>query len=131
MSKVRVYALTMDRHWGKVLQQVGDESLDVGVICCPDGYPNCLESLPTADPDALLLLDATGLKDVAGMVRRLRQRRWQHIVVVAADPTAKEANAVFKAGGHDYWRKTSDVNVVRSQVRAYVRRDSLPGIMLL
>lgn len=100
------------------MEQVGDESLEVSVITCPEGYPDCLENLPAADRGALLLLDATGLKDVAGMVRRLWQRRWQRIVVVAADPTAKEANAVFKAGGLDYWRKTLDADVIRSQVRA-------------
>lgn len=119
MSKVRVYALTVDPHWGKAVKQVEDASLEVVVVECPEGYPNCLESLPPAEPGALLLLDATGLADVAVMVRRLRQRRWQHIVVVAADPTAKEANAAFKAGASDYWGKTLDVGTLRSQVRAW------------
>ncbi len=127
MSKVRVYALTMDRAWGKMMEEVSDASFEVIPICCPEGYPNCLENLPSADHDALLLLDATGLRDVAGMVRRLRCLGWRFVVVVAADPTHKEAKAAFKAGASDYQSKTLSTSIVRSQVRTWAREAGFSG----
>ena len=117
-----VYAVTTDEYWRNILSQVGDETFRIETVYCPEGYPNCLENLPDAAPAALLLLDATGLPDVAGTVRRLRQRGWRYIVVVAADPSAHEARAVFKAGGHDYWAKASDASVARRQVQECLQK---------
>lgn len=122
MNKLGVYALTMDGRWGEMLTQIVDESFEITVMHCPEGYPDCLENLPEADPDALLLVDATGLPDVAGMVRRLRRRGWRHVVVIAADPTAKEANAAFKAGASDYGTKTLDRRTVLWQLGEWVRQ---------
>jgi len=121
MNTRHVYAVTTDEYWRNMLSEVEDETFRIETVYCPEGYPNCLENLPDADPAALLLLDATGLPDVGVMVRRLRQRGWRYIVVVAADPSAHEARAMFKAGGYDYWAKTSDASVARRQVQECLR----------
>jgi hypothetical protein len=42
---------------------------------------------------------------------------WPHVVVVAADPSVKEAHAVLQGNpGYDYWKKTYAASVIRADV---------------
>jgi len=118
----RVYAVTTDEHWRRALEQVSDASFRLDTLYCPEGYPGCLDRLPDADPGGLLLVDATGLPDVADTVRRLRERGWRYVVAVAADPSARETASVFKARGHDYWVKTFEVDRILRQVKDCLRQ---------
>lgn len=55
----------------------------------------------------IVMVDATGLKDVEGLVSDLRTQRPDiRIVVLTASPTWKRARAAFQAGAIDYLPKT-------------------------
>lgn len=122
MKQRGIYALSQDRYWLKALAQAADVGVTVKPIECPEGYPDCLEGLPPADPKALLLLDATGQSDVAILARLLRARGWPHIVVVAADPCSQEARSVLRERvADDYWRKTYAREAIWRDLRQYVQ----------
>ncbi|UCC65449.1 MAG: hypothetical protein JSV36_10570 [Anaerolineae bacterium] len=113
-----IYALSQDPFWLDAVAQAAATGVQVEPIPCPDGYPDCLQRLPEANPEALLLLDATGQEDVPFLARRLRERGWQHIVVVAADPCSKEARDVLKEQvARDYWTKTYARDAIRRDLR--------------
>jgi len=118
VERYQVYALGRDAYWLQAVARIADEAITVEPIRCPAAYPECLERLPTADRRALLLVDATGQPDVVGIVRGLRERGWQYVVVVAADPSWEEARAVLRGTvGHDYWEKSYVPDVIRRDVR--------------
>lgn len=120
MLKKRVYALARDSYWLQATKEAADESIEVEPIPCHTGYPECLETMPSADPESLLLVDATGHADVVGIVQGLLARGWRYIVVVAADPSWKEAHAVLKiAQGYDYWQKSYVPNCIRQKIRVW------------
>jgi hypothetical protein len=114
MKQHKVYALGRDTYWLEAVVEAAGEDVPMERIECPDDYPLCLERLPAADAQALLLVDATRQADVVELARQLGVRGWRHIVVVAADPTSKEARAVLRDGlAHDYWRKSYERQVIR------------------
>lgn len=117
MKGTQIYALGRDRYWLEAIGQVASERITIHSILCPEHIPECLERLPAADAKALLLLDATNQADVARTVRYLRLGGWQYIVVVAADPSWKEARNVLRPGlAYDYWDKSYNVPAIRSYV---------------
>lgn len=120
MRKYPVYAVGHDAHWLRAVAGLSDDQVTVEAILCTEEMS--LDRLPPADPAALLLLDATGLSDVAGTVRRLWERGWRQVAVVAADPSWREAHAVFLAvPEYDYWGKSYDPGAIRNAVREYLR----------
>lgn len=83
-------------------------------FACVGSYPEYLDHLPAADPKALLLIDATGQIKVEALVRKLREQSWQCVVVVAADPTPKEARALLRGkAAYDYWAKSYVPEAIR------------------
>lgn len=103
MHKRRMYAMSQDCHWLQVLRDLPDKLISGGKFYCSNDYPFCLNQLGEPDRNALLLIDATGQSNIAETVSQLRKQGWRYVVVVAADPSSKEAHAVFKeAGGYDY-----------------------------
>jgi hypothetical protein len=54
MNRRCVYALSQDRFWREAVAKVTIKDVVIKPIQCPDGYPDCLERLPKADPEALL-----------------------------------------------------------------------------
>lgn len=86
---------------------------------CPDDLTKCISALPAPDANAVLLVDASGQSDMEGAVALLRSRGWKYVIVVAADPSAKEAVSVLRRNvGYDYWEKTYDENDIRERVSA-------------
>ena len=66
------------------------------------GVPNA-----DAEPDGLIIIDATAVEDVEELVSRLRtERPERRIVVVTASPDWVHARAAFEAGAADYLPKT-------------------------
>jgi DNA-binding response OmpR family regulator len=121
MKRPNLYAVSQDRYWLEAIAQLADTGLAVEPLECVGGYPDCLQELPEAEPEALLLLDATGQSDVAHLSRLLRARGWQHVVVVAADPCSEEARAVLKErAADDYWHKTYARKAIQRDVDQYI-----------
>jgi hypothetical protein len=121
MKRPALYAVSRDRYWLEAIAQLADTGLVVEPLECSQGYPDCLQELPEASPEALLLLDATGQGDVAYLSRLLRARGWRHVVVVAADPCSEEARAVLKQGAaDDYWHKTYAREAIQRDVNQYI-----------
>ena len=113
----RVYALGEDRYWLKAISEAAGETIEVRTVPCPATYVECMELLPQADPGAILLVDTIRGLDMEDTVRKLRRRNWQYVVVVAADPSAKEARAVLQEGAaYDYWEKSYDHQAIRRQI---------------
>ena len=107
MNQHRVIAIGRDPYWLDAVAAATWAAVTVETIACPDEYPGCLDHLPPADAEALLLVDATAHADIATVTHTLRERGWRYTVVVAADPSTREARAVFREGGaYDYWPKS-------------------------
>lgn len=117
MTKTQVYALGRDIYWLEAMARIAGEALAVTAIPCPGNYPGCLDDLPPAEPGALLLVDATNQGDIPGIVQHLRQRGWAYVVVVAADPSWKEATEVLRGGAaYDYWPKSYKSSAIRGEI---------------
>ena len=114
MNPHRVIAIGRDPYWLNAVAAAAWPAVTVETIACPDAYPACLDHLPPADARALLLVDATGHADVAAVTHTLRSRGWRYAVVVAADPSTREARAVLREGGaYDYWPKSWSSKAIR------------------
>lgn len=89
------------------------------ILECPDELTKCISDLPAPDMNAVLLVDASGQGNMERAVALLRSRGWRYVIVVAADPSAKEAVSVLRRNvGYDYWEKTYDENDIRARVSA-------------
>jgi hypothetical protein len=127
VSERRVYAMGCDPYW---LRAVEDSAAGyaVAVATCPGSLAKCLDLLPEAGPTDLLLVDATGQSDIAGVANRLWDAGWRHIVVVAADPSYKEAHTVLrKTRAQDYWQKTYETQAIRTSILGFWAEYGSPG----
>jgi hypothetical protein len=121
MKHPSVYVLSRDPFWRQAVIEGAGSGVSVKPIECPEGYPDCLEAMPDADPEALLLLDATGQSDVVSLARGLSAGGWGHIVVVAADPCSGDARAVLRERvAEDYWPKTYARKAIQRDIRQYM-----------
>jgi hypothetical protein len=120
VKRYQVYALGQDLYWLKAMTKVADEAVTVEPIQCPASYLECLNLLPEADPEALLLVDATRQPDIEAVVRRLCSLGWRYVVVVAADPHFRETYAVIEAGAYDYWPKSYVPAIIRQSVEGWL-----------
>ena len=119
MSERQVCAMGCDPYW---LRAVEDSAAGYAVapVACPGNLIDCLKLLPKAAPGDLLLVDATGQSDIAGVVSRLWEAGWLHVVVVAADPSYKEARDVLgKTRAQDYWQKTYETKAIRASILGF------------
>jgi hypothetical protein len=67
--------------------------------------------------EALILIDSALGTDVEMSTSVLRKAGWKYVVVVAANPTWKQARAVLReAGGFDYWSRTYDPMILRADL---------------
>ncbi|MBN1641805.1 MAG: hypothetical protein JXA09_11265 [Anaerolineae bacterium] len=122
MNRHRVVAIGRDPYWLNAVAAAAWAAIAVETIPCQDDYPACLEHLPAADPEALLLVDATGHADVAAVTCALRARGWRYAVVVAADPSTREARAVLREGtAYDYWPKSWSSRTIRRALARCVK----------
>jgi len=102
--------------------EIADEAVTVEPIQCPASYLECLDRLPEADPEALLLVDATRQPNIEAVVRRLDKQGWRYVVVVAADPHCRGTYAVLDAGAYDYWPKSYTPAIIRQSVEGWLRQ---------
>lgn len=108
---LRVIALGQDVYWLNAVHQAM-----TGWVCEVCTLKS-LSGLPGSDSKTVLLLDASGQRDVEEAVAGLRARGWRYVVVVAADPSAKQAASVLRRHlGYDYWEKTYDEEEIRRRM---------------
>jgi hypothetical protein len=117
---MRVTAFGQDAYWLIAVQNaMAGLADDTSIVKFSSDFPNCVANLPTPETNTILLVDASGQGDMEQIVAKLRARGWKYVVVVAADPSAKEATAVLRRNlGYDYWEKTYDEEDIRKRVKA-------------
>jgi hypothetical protein len=117
VNKFQIYALGQDAYWLDVVKNISGETFTLEIIQCPGDLRDCLYRLPRADVKTLVLIDASWQSDIENMVQSLRSLGWSYIVVVAADPSVKEARAILRGNlGYDYWKKTYVASVIQSYI---------------
>lgn len=120
---IRVYAFGRDRYWLEAIQKVRIENVRIETVACQECLSDCVNDLPEPDPEALVLIDIfSHTETIEDVLRNLRGRGWQNIVVIAADPSVKESRSVFHERlGLDYWNKTYDAAIIQSKIEKCLR----------
>ncbi len=109
---LRVIALSQDIYWLNAVHQAL-----VGSVC-DVRLLKSITTLPLSEARTVLLVDASGQSDLDVVVARLRDLGWRYVVVVAADPSAKEAASVLRRHlGYDYWEKTYEQGEIRTRMQ--------------
>lgn len=107
MKRFQIIAIGQDLYWLEVMKKADGAILAVEKILCFNNIKDILADTRSLVHDTLLIIDAFGRPNIKTAVQRVRKLGWQYIVVVSADPSAKEAITVLRdAGGYDYWVKT-------------------------
>ena len=116
---MRVVAVGQDAYWLEAVKNaMAGWAGDSVMVKCPEDFPDCIGNLPAPEVNAVLLVDASGQGEMEQVVAGLRARGWRYVIVVAADPSAKEAAAVLRRNqGYDYWEKTYDGDNIRKRVK--------------
>jgi DNA-binding response OmpR family regulator len=113
---------TRERRWCQVLEEV---LAPLGTLRAGE-EKNALELVLQQSYD-VVIVDATGVKDVSLMVSRIRaQRPDARIVVATASPTWRRAREVFYAGAIDYIRKSLNKEEVLSVFQAALTKTPPP-----
>ncbi|HUG34595.1 MAG TPA: hypothetical protein VMJ90_07485 [Anaerolineales bacterium] len=117
---LHIVAVGQDVYWLTAVEKaIAGWAGKPDMLECPKELSECVSALPAPDANAVLLVDASGQNDMECTVALLRSRGWKYVIVVAADPSAKEAISVLRRNvGYDYWEKTYDENDIRERVRA-------------
>lgn len=114
---MRIYAIGQDRYWLATFKRIEVKNTVFKIIECPAEFLDCVDTLPTAEVDSLILLDATGQVDIEAIVQRLRDQGWRYVIVVAADQNAKKAIAILRRSlAFDYWEKTYDIPPIQARI---------------
>jgi hypothetical protein len=124
-----IYALSSDPHWLKAMEGAADTTYGVRSQLCAGDYVSCVNGLPPPAPTSVLVLDATGHPLVEQVLGQARHLGWQHVVVVAADPSWQQARLVLRtAQGRrwDYWNKSMNSEVIRSALRHLLGENLAP-----
>lgn len=113
----RVIAVGEDKYWLAAVKKIEAPWLSVETYPCDRPLLDCFGCLPEPDKDALLLVDVFSEVDISQILSTLLRLGWGYIVVVAADPSAREIYKVLHdAGGFDYWNKTYQAADIRAKV---------------
>ena len=106
-----------DTYWLDAVARSAGQEIAIVRVECSEGFPDCLDQMPRSEQGALLLVEAALHVDLVDLVRELRTRGWQHVVVVAANPNISEARAVLRNGtAFDYWAKSYECPVIRQHL---------------
>jgi hypothetical protein len=118
--KMHVVAVGSDVYWLRAVQNAMAAEFDqLETINCSGNLHKYIDDLPKADAHTLLLVDASGQRGIQPFVAALRARGWRYVIVVAANPSVKEAIAILRGNsGFDYWHKTYDESEIKNQVLA-------------
>lgn len=117
---LHIVAVGQDAYWLTAVKRAsaGWQETPPHTLECPDAFTDCISSLPAPDADSVLLVDASGQSSMEVIVSMLRSRGWRYVIVVAADPSAKEAVSVLHRNlGYDYWEKTYDEDDIRERMK--------------
>jgi len=117
---MHVLAVGQDEYWlTAVHKATAGWAGEPITVKCPGDLLQCISSLPHPTAGTVVLVDAAGQGDVQQVVAGLRVRGWKYVIVVAADPSAKEAASVLRRNlGYDYWEKTYDEEDIRHRLKA-------------
>lgn len=120
--KMSVIALGQDLYWLDAVLDATSTLTGIAPAKKFSGSPlRSISQLPRPNSHTVILLDASGQVDVAGVVLEFRAAGWRYVVVVAADPSANEAIAVLRRNiGYDYWQKTYDEDAIREKVQCCI-----------
>jgi len=115
----RLVAFGMDKYWiGSVKRVMKGWEVGVAAIKCTGNLKVCLSRLPDPDENSVVIVDASGQSQMKEIVASLRSRGWQYVIVVAADPNAKEAISILRPNlAYDYWEKTYDNTEIGNRIR--------------
>lgn len=117
MRDFRIITLGQDTHWSQTLKDAVDKVFIARDFDDFQSIEDFLDSAHKPDPETLLLIDVSEQPSIKMTVQRLRKLGWPYIIVVAADPSVKEAYVVLHdAGGYDYWQKTYQVPAIRVNI---------------
>lgn len=116
---MRVVATGQDAYWLSAVQKAtADWGGNAHTMKCLGELLQCISNLPEPDAETVLLVDASGQSDMEKVVTGLRDRGWRYVIVVAADPSAKEATSVLRGNlGYDYWVKTYVEDEIQDKVK--------------
>lgn len=117
--KMRILALGQDLYW---LTAVHKATASLPYLVSPRKASAKLvrdpSQLPRPDDHTVLLVDASGQLNLEGLVTDLRTRGFDYVIVVAADPSAKQATSVLRGSlSYDYWEKTYDETEIRERIK--------------
>jgi len=117
--KMRVTAIGQDPYWlAHVQNATAGSAGKPPTLKCGGDLLKCVSGLPRPNDRTVLLVDASGQGELERVVTELRCMGWKYVIVVAADPSAKEATAVLRRNlGYDYWEKTYDEQEIRTRVK--------------
>jgi hypothetical protein len=121
--KMHILAMGQDLYWLTAIQKAIAalpslvSSRKAGAKLLQD-----LSQLPHPNDRTVLLVDASGQINIGSAVEGLRVQGWEYIIVVAADPSAKQAISVLRGGNlaYDYWDKTYDDGKIRDLIKACI-----------
>jgi hypothetical protein len=119
--KMRILAMGQDLYWFAAMKKA-IAILEDDLLSPRKQFRSvkCAADLPRANANTLLLIDASEQLNLEATIVQLRQQGWRYVVVVSADPTAKQATAVLHWDqGYDYWEKTYDEQRIGKQVQAF------------
>jgi len=118
--KMKIVAVGQDPYWLAAVQKASQLwSGETATLKCIDDLVNCIGGLAAPQINTLLLVDASGQGNMEQIVTSLREKGWKYVIVVAADPSAKEATAVLRRNlGYDYWEKTYEEQEIRKRLKA-------------
>ena len=116
---LRILAVGQDDYWlNAVHQATSDWTAHPATLKCSGALLKCISNLPRPKANIILLIDASGQEDLPRIVKELRRVGWKYVIIVAADPSAKEATSVLRRSlGYDYWPKTYDDHKIRNQIK--------------
>ena len=119
---MRVLAVGQDLYWLTAIQKAIADLPEHALMKKKKFQAvKCVADLPRPNASTLLLLDASNQRDVAHTVKELRSKGWKYVIVVAADPTAKQATAVLRSDqGYDYREKTYEEMKIGNQVQTWL-----------
>src|ERR671923_1382029 len=117
--RISILAVGQDPYWLSAVQKATARwTGQPATVKCLGDLSNCVSDLPSPQPNMILLVDASGQGDMELVVSGLRERGWKYVIVVAADPSAKEATAILRRNlGYDYWEKTYEEDEIRNRLK--------------
>jgi DNA-binding NtrC family response regulator len=103
-----------DHQWHKLIAQIAAPK---AALCV--GSEATIDAWLAQHRYAIVLIDASAVAEVPGMVRQIRGRQpCARVIVFTAAPDWTHARAAFLAGAFDYTVKSLDADAIESAIEA-------------